>query len=322
MGFLSDRMGFPGDRMGSPGDRMGFLSDRMGFPGDRMGSPGDRMGFPGDRMGFRGDRMGFLSDRMGFLSDRMGFHSDRMDAADRGLAAMSLLALTIDCGGTLVDVRWVPQQLALDCAAAAGVEVERDAAWDAYTRILSRRWPEYLELNLRRSADLCDAFWESVTREWLRDLGAGERHAGPIMAAAERILYGAEARYFARFDDAVPALEALRSLGIRLAVLSNWDVSLHRVLRHCGLDGYFEATVASLEEGVEKPDPRIFEIALERLGFPPDRVGHVGDHPLDDLRGAQAAGMRAWLLDRSRDAASGYALARLTDLPEALRSTI
>jgi putative hydrolase of the HAD superfamily len=88
-------------------------------------------------------------------------------------------------------------------------------------------------------------------------------------------------------------------MGYRLIVISNWDITLRRVLRAVGIEDYFEFVFASLEEGVEKPEPGLFEIARAALGVSPAEVLHVGDDPVDDLGGAEAFGMRALLLDRT-----------------------
>ncbi|MBC8065550.1 MAG: HAD-IA family hydrolase, partial [Chlorobia bacterium] len=60
-----------------------------------------------------------------------------------------------------------------------------------------------------------------------------------------------------------------------------------------------EMVVASLEYGVEKPDPRLFHVVLDHFEVDPSDVLHVGDNPLDDLEGAQGVGMRGVLIDRS-----------------------
>ena len=67
-----------------------------------------------------------------------------------------------------------------------------------------------------------------------------------------------------------------------------------------GIDSMLDVVVASLEEGVEKPEPMIFKIALDRLGADPAETLHVGDSPLDDVQGARNAGLKAILLDRRK----------------------
>lgn len=88
------------------------------------------------------------------------------------------------------------------------------------------------------------------------------------------------------------ALARLRAHGFALAVVANWDFSLHAHLREHRLAGWFDAVVVSGELGVRKPDPAPFTAALERLGVEAARAVHVGDHAPHDEVGAHAAGMR------------------------------
>ena len=88
----------------------------------------------------------------------------------------------------------------------------------------------------------------------------------------------------------VEALASLRARGLALAVVANWDFSLHAHVRGHGLDGWFDTIVTSAETGLRKPDPAPFRVALERLGVSPARALHVGDDASDE-EGAAAAGM-------------------------------
>jgi putative hydrolase of the HAD superfamily len=85
----------------------------------------------------------------------------------------------------------------------------------------------------------------------------------------------------------------------RLAVVSNWDVSLHDVLERTGLRRLVDAVVISAELGVAKPDPAIFRAALERLGADAAGAVHVGDSLEADVAGARAAGLEAVLVVRN-----------------------
>ena len=116
-----------------------------------------------------------------------------------------------------------------------------------------------------------------------------------IEVTVERLL--ASVRFDA-FADASPALAHLRELGLRLVVVSNWDMSLRTVLERCGLAGLLDGVVSSAEAGARKPDPAIFAAALEIAGCGPGEALHVGDTPEEDVEGARAAGIRALLLDR------------------------
>jgi putative hydrolase of the HAD superfamily len=124
---------------------------------------------------------------------------------------------------------------------------------------------------------------------------------------------------FLAFPEVAGALAALRRLGARLVVVSNWDVSLHERLAETGLAPLVDGAVASAEVGVAKPDPAIFDHALSLVGGGTEGAWHVGDSVEADVEGALAAGIRPVLLTRDgADAAPPPgvpAIASLTELP-------
>ena len=95
----------------------------------------------------------------------------------------------------------------------------------------------------------------------------------------------------------VETLDELRRRGYRLGVISNADGRADQALDAAGLRGHFELIVDSGLVGIDKPDPRIFHHALERMGVSPGEAVYVGDIYEIDVRGARAAGMRAILID-------------------------
>lgn len=97
--------------------------------------------------------------------------------------------------------------------------------------------------------------------------------------------------------DVVPALERLRKLGLQLAVVSNANGTLCAKFDRLGLGPCVDCVIDSADVGIEKPDARIFECALERLGARRESTLHVGDIYHVDVVGARAAGIRAMLLD-------------------------
>jgi FMN phosphatase YigB (HAD superfamily) len=122
---------------------------------------------------------------------------------------------------------------------------------------------------------------------------------------------------FEPWEDAAPSLIALRELGLRLIVVSNWDCSLPDVLAGIGLEPLVDAVVTSAAVGAAKPDARIFLAALEQAGCAPGQALHVGDSLENDLMGAIGAGLRGLQLDRS--GARGTAtIASLAELPPLL----
>ncbi len=124
------------------------------------------------------------------------------------------------------------------------------------------------------------------------------------------------------FDDVPPVLERLREAPIVLGVISNFESWLDRLLGELGVRSSFTVCVISGIEGIEKPDPRIFELAMERAGVEPERSVYVGDNPEFDVDPALAVGMVPVLIDR-RDRfpdAPGRRITSMADLPELLEA--
>ena len=116
-------------------------------------------------------------------------------------------------------------------------------------------------------------------------------------------------------DDVLPALEALRSRGVGLGIISNWDYRLPPLLERLGLARYFEHALISYREGVAKPSTELYRRALERVDAPAAEVRYVGDHRDLDLDPARALGMDAHLVDRSgRSAGEPRVVERLDEL--------
>lgn len=93
------------------------------------------------------------------------------------------------------------------------------------------------------------------------------------------------------------ALERMQRRGLTLAVVSNSDGTCAQSLDEAGLLRHLSFVIDSAEVGVEKPDPRIFEIAIDRGGATPQRTLYVGDLYHADVIGARRAGLHALLLD-------------------------
>lgn len=108
----------------------------------------------------------------------------------------------------------------------------------------------------------------------------------------------AQADSWELFPDTQPVLSALQARGVRLGVVSNFDGRLPMICNGLGIGSYFETIVMSGRAGCAKPDPRIFAIALGRIGVSAADALHVGDSESADIAGAQAAGLRAILIQR------------------------
>ena len=143
------------------------------------------------------------------------------------------------------------------------------------------------------SAESSEKFWSFIYRRLLREF---DIHDDDLVSR----LYAtfSNVASYRLFDDALPALRALAADGYRLGLISNFEEWLHEMLVELEVVDVFDCRIISGLEGVEKPDPKIFELALERAGVEPGHAVHVGDSPAMDAEPARAAGMHALLLDR------------------------
>jgi putative hydrolase of the HAD superfamily len=178
----------------------------------------------------------------------------------------ALDAVTVDAYGTLLELRDPVSALA---RAAPGFPR------DAIERAFRAEVDYYAEhsIDARDDASLAE-LRAACTRVFNEELGSALT-PDEFMGALE----------FTWIDGAVEAVQQLRARGLAVAVVSNWDLSLHERLAPLGVP-----VVTSAEAGARKPDPAVFRLALERLEVSPERTLHVGDTAADE-EGARAAGL-------------------------------
>lgn len=173
-------------------------------------------------------------------------------------------------------------------------------------------------LNWSTSPERSRALWDLVYRMFLAEAEIPEtEHEGLVQALYDRFRSLASYRLH---PDAIPALERLRKMDLKLGLISNFEDWLEQLLEELEVHHFFDVTVISGIEGVEKPDKRIFEIALERAGVDAASSVYVGDNPLFDAQAAQDAGMIPVLIDR-RGSHADTEFTRITsleDLPAAI----
>lgn len=130
-------------------------------------------------------------------------------------------------------------------------------------------------------------------------------------------------RHGAVMKHAVETLDYCRDRGYPLGLVTNGsrDIQYGKIDR-LGLRGYFRTIVISGEVGIWKPDPAIYQLALERLGTPADKTLFIGDHPVNDIEGAARAGMRTIWLQRNHpweDSLKARPIATIRELDELQR---
>jgi HAD superfamily hydrolase (TIGR01549 family) len=154
------------------------------------------------------------------------------------------------------------------------------------------------------------AFWTSVYRRMLDELRVSAAHLPERMYAEFTRLEN-----YALFDDVRPTLAALRAAGVGLGIVSNFEAWLEEWFGVHDLVETFPVRVISGLEGIEKPDERIYRIALERAGVHANEAVYVGDNPEFDVDPPRAIGMFPVLVDR-RGRHPEHPGARVTDLRE------
>ncbi|HEU4449389.1 MAG TPA: HAD-IA family hydrolase [Gaiellaceae bacterium] len=139
-----------------------------------------------------------------------------------------------------------------------------------------------------------EEIWVRFTEDIVRGMGGDGARARSVAEAITRgWLHSAN---FELYEDTLPVLAALRVHGLRIGLVSNTSRDLDSFVSHFALD--VDAWISSGVHGKVKPDPSIFRAVLERLDVRAEAAVMVGDSPLDDIEGARALGMRAYLIDR------------------------
>lgn len=199
-------------------------------------------------------------------------------------------AVLLDAGDTLFRERTSRARIYCDVARVHRVDVPEPimaSAMDATHRSL----PREVDGHFRYS--------QAWFVRYIEEVFARVGYAGPLGGLTRDLFAAFDAPgTFALFAETRPVVKRLKGAGIRLAVVSNWSPRLHGLLGRLGLLHDFGAVVISAVSRVEKPDPGIFRIALRELGVDPEDAVHVGDHPQNDVDGANAVGVRGVLLDR------------------------
>jgi putative hydrolase of the HAD superfamily len=205
-------------------------------------------------------------------------------------------AVFLDAGLTLIYPDPPPERVYAEAFAASGL----DAQEDEVRRALHATWREVNERQARGEERWGGAggevgFWRLFVAGMYARLGGGDL---PPEVLAGLVAHFGEDESWRVYDDVFPTLAALREKGVRLVVVSNWDSTLPGLLERLALASSFDAVLVSAVFGASKPSPRVFHEALRLAGVEAEEAIHVGDSFDDDVVGARAAGIRAFLLDR------------------------
>lgn len=203
---------------------------------------------------------------------------------------MTIRAVFFDAGNTLIRMDYTAIVAALTAhGLAATLEDVQRADWHARVRldvsfaqgtstehpVTSDRYLAYIleHLGVRDAATI------RALADWKRDYNP------PV------------GLWTAIEPDAAAALALARESGLRTACISNSNGTVEQTLDRLGLGRHLDFVLDSFKVGVEKPDPRIFHMAVARVGVPPEACAYVGDLYSVDVLGARAAGLHAVLMD-------------------------
>lgn len=192
-------------------------------------------------------------------------------------------ALLLDVGQTLLATRRPVGETYAEVAARHDLHRDPRAVAGAFRRAFREIRPP--QGSLRYDGD-GRPFWRRVV--------------GAALASDDPDLFEELYQLYARPDawtlapGALDSLDRLRAAGLRVALVSDWDLRLRPLLRQLGVLDHVDHATISCEVGHEKPDPRIFLEACSALGVQPSRAVHVGDDPDRDRRGARLAGCAGW----------------------------
>jgi putative hydrolase of the HAD superfamily len=193
--------------------------------------------------------------------------------------------LLLDAMGTLLTFEPPAPRLRAALRAATGADVGEAAARRAIrAEIACYRAHLHLGADAAGLARLRLAAAEAMRPE-LPDPASGLEPEALVAALLDALRFRA-------YPEVAPTLRELRRRGLRLVVVSNWDVSLHERLAELELAPLLDGAVASAELGAAKPDPAIFAHALGLAGCGDSRhAWHAGDSLEADVAGARAAGV-------------------------------
>lgn len=230
---------------------------------------------------------------------------------------MKYRAVFFDAGDTLVRPHPSFHELFAQVMLREGYPVDAEevrASWP----VAMRRFRDAADSRemWSTSPEASRRFWLSVYEVFFDEL------ALPAGNGLGDALYGtfSDMSNYRLFPDVMQAVEELDAAGCAMGVVSNFEAWLDDLLVSLGLGEFMPVRVISGIEGIEKPDSRIFGLALERSGFDAAECAYVGDSIDFDIAPARQLGMHTVLIDR-RDRSTDHVGARITSmeqLPEVL----
>ncbi len=240
-------------------------------------------------------------------------------------------AIIFDLGNTLIyfDGSW-PEVFAdaeiamINCLSSSGLTLDEKS----FTQEFHRRMMDYYR---ERETEFIEYTTLYVLRTLLNDFGFKDTPENLIRSSLAAF-YAITQAHWKTETDAIPTLRWLRTAEYRLGLVSNAgdDSDIQVLVDQAGLRTYFDYIVSSAAAGIRKPNPRIFQLLIDRWGLPANRVAMVGDTLGADILGAHNAGIFSIWITRRADTPDNHAhvdmirpdscIKTLSELPELLKS--
>ncbi|KAJ1822622.1 Haloacid dehalogenase-like hydrolase domain-containing protein 3 [Coemansia sp. RSA 2599] len=179
-----------------------------------------------------------------------------------------------------------------------GLDVAEHAVAQSFIKSFKHTHAEYP--NYGKAAQLTSSqWWHLVIRRTWTNAGVDlQSHPLLVQKIPSVIQHFATGAGYTMFPEVPKVLKYIRRKGIKMGVVSNMDESAEMILKCLGIREYFDFVLKSITVGMEKPDPRIFEMALAAVNVPAYDALHVGDSVIYDFEPARKCGMEALVVCR------------------------
>lgn len=214
----------------------------------------------------------------------------------------NIRALIFDLGGTLLhfegewpDVYARSDQALFEYLTDQGLALEQAAFVEEFRSRLN-------DYYIQRERDFIEQTTRSLLRAQLAEMGYSEL-SEELIAGGVRRLYSISQQHWHLEDDAVRALKTLQTGGYRLGIISNAgdDEDVQSLIDHAGIRDHFDFVISSASQGIRKPNPLIFQTALDRWKLPAAQAAMIGDNLGADILGGQRSGIFSIWITRRAD---------------------
>ncbi|XP_050295316.1 rhythmically expressed gene 2 protein [Anthonomus grandis grandis] len=208
--------------------------------------------------------------------------------------------VTFDVTGTLLKLRTAPGQQYGEIGAMYGLVADGHILSRNFKDQWRRMNKEHPNFGLNSGLGW-ENWWKTVVKETFKS-SKFKIEEDKVEKVASHLLEMYKTSACWQHCYGVPGLLSyIRSKNIPMGVISNFDPRLHAILVNTKLKHYFQFVLTSYETGIEKPDPRIFDLALKSVpaNIKPEECLHIGDKPLLDYKAARNCGWNSFLLSET-----------------------